>query len=1027
MRYFLIFLLMPLASTFAQYGPGHSSSSTFPWPEGKKAAISLTFDDARVSQVDQGIPLLDKYGIKATFYVSPPAMLQRTEGWKQALKNGHEVGNHSLTHPCTGNFSWARNRALEDQTITSIEKEMEEANRIIRENLGVVPVSFAYPCGQKFVGQGVNTRSYVPLVADKFKTGRGWLDEGPNDPFYCDLAQLTGMPSDNQEWPEIKALIDEAVEKGRWLVLAGHEMADQGNQTTYLKTLEALSKYVAQPESEIWVAPVEEIAAYVAAKRKEMQYGSFKYFKNEAETERKVQDLISRMTLEEKIGQLNMPCGYVRPLGKTIPEKMENSKRFVKGELAKNVGPGGGFFTLPNNMLKQGPRQQAEFLNELQRIALEETRLKIPLLQTEEGTHGYMATGGTIFPEGMALGSTWNMDLIRKIYEAAAEEARSVGVHQLFTLVIEPVRDPRLGRNIEAYSEDPYLTSVIAENIVQAVQGDDISAYDKVVAGLCHYPGQSEPVGGLERGAMEISERKLREVFLPSWEAGIKKAGALGVMATYPAINGVPLHSSKPILTSILRDELNFRGLVLSEGGGIETMIYENVAKDMQEAGQQALQAGLDVGISYESGFMEDLYRSYQEGKVSMEDIDRSVARVLRIKYALGLFDNPMVDPERAEQVMHNQEHQQLALEAARESIVLLKNDNNILPLDRSKLKSIAVIGPNADDVRNQLGDYVADSISQEVVTVLDGIRREAGNGIRVDYVKGCNVKGEELNEIERAVKVAKKADLVILVLGENEWRTPGKMGTSGEAFDVATLELTGLQLELAKQVVATGKPVVGVLVNGRPLAVPWLDENLPALVETWASGEKGGIAVAEVLFGKVNPSGKLPVTFPRHAGQLPVYYNSQPSKKYWLEEGWGLSYTDISPEPLYAFGHGLSYTEFKYSNLRLQKKQIGSDQNLEVRMDLKNTGNRAGAEIAQLYIHDKQASVTTPVMELQDFAKVQLEPGQTKEVVFSVTPEKIKLLNRNMDWVVEPGTFEVMVGPASNRIVLKDSFEVKE
>ena len=704
-HYFLfLILLMGFLTANAQYGPD-TEAAEFTWPEGKTAAISLTFDDARLSQVDKGIPLLDQYGVKATFYVSPDAMLERLDGWKKAVDNGHEIGNHSLNHPCTGNFSWSRDKALEKQTITSISHEIDEANRIIEANLGVVPQSFAYPCGQTFVGSGVNTKSYIPVVARTFQTGRGWLDEGANHPFYADQAQLTGMSSDNAEWPEIKALIDEAVEKGQWLVLAGHEMDDEGSQTTYLKTIKAICEYAQQPDSKIWIATVDKVADYIQQQKQEMSYGTFRYFKNEAEIDRKVAELVGKMTLEEKIGQINMPCGYVRELGEDIQSKMENSKLFVKGELARHVGPGGGFFTLPNNVLKEGPRQQAEFLNELQRIATQDTRLKIPLLQTEEGTHGYMATGGTIFPEGMALGSTWNMDLISDIYAATAEEARSVGVHQIFTLVIEPVRDPRLGRNIEAYSEDPYLTSVIAENIVNAVQGDDISAPDKTVAGLCHYPGQSEPVSGLERGAMEISERKLREIFLPSWEAGIKKAGALGVMATYPAIDGIPVHSSYPILTSILRDELNFKGLVLSEGGGINTLVYENVAVDQQEAGQQALKAGLDVGISYESGYMEDLYDSFQQGKVRMEDIDRAVSRVLKMKYMLGLFDDPFVDPDRAEEVVHNSEHQELALEAARQSMVLLKNENNLLPLDKSSLKSVAVIGPNADDVRNQLGD----------------------------------------------------------------------------------------------------------------------------------------------------------------------------------------------------------------------------------------------------------------------------------------------------------------------------------
>jgi beta-glucosidase len=398
--------------------------------------------------------------------------------------------------------------------------------------------------------------------------------------------------------------------------------------------------------------------------------------------ERRIEDLLGRMTLEEKIGQLNMPCVYVNNLGRDTAAKQAACRRFAEGTFTEDIGPGGGFFTLANTILHEGNRQQAEYFNELQKIAIEKTRLGIPLLQTEEGTHGTMCSGKTIFPEGPALGSTWNMDLIRRIYETAAMEARAVGIHQLYTLVVEPNRDPRLGRNQEGYSEDPFLCARIAESIVRGAQGESIASPDHVVAGLCHYPGQSQPVSGLERGAMEISERKLRETFLPPWVAGIKGAGALGVMATYPAIDGVPTHASSKILTTILRDELGFRGLVLGEGGGIGTLVYERLAASQKEAGQLALRAGLDVGISYEQGFMGALVESVNEGKAAMADIDRSVGRVLRQKFALGLFEQPYVDVDRAVKAGHGAQAQALALAAARESIVLLKNDG-VLPLSK--------------------------------------------------------------------------------------------------------------------------------------------------------------------------------------------------------------------------------------------------------------------------------------------------------------------------------------------------------
>jgi beta-glucosidase len=671
------------------------------------------------------------------------------------------------------------------------------------------------------VGRGSSLQSYVPLVSDLFVSGRGWLDEGPNDPVYCDLAQLTGMESDNKSFEQIKSIIEQAAENNAWLILAGHEIGGEEYQTTLASTLEEICRYASDPSNGIWIAPVGSIATYVRdhPARRSIEKTEI-YLDKSAPVESRVEDLLSRMTLEEKIGQLNMPVGYSNEFGETPEEKMEGVKTFTRGGFAEGVGPGGGFFTLPNNMLYEGPVQQARFLNELQKIAIENTRLKIPLLQVEEGTHGLMCAGATIFPEGHALGSTWNLNLINDVYAIAAREARSIGVHELFTLVIEPDRDPRLGRNIEGYSEDPYLCSRYAETIVRAVQGNDISATDKVVAGLCHYPGQSEPVSGLERGAMEISERMLREVFLPPWEAGIKKAGALGVMATYPAIDGVPVHSSYEILTELLRHELGFEGLVLSEGNGVNTLIYTGMASDEKEAGAMAANAGMDVSISFGQGYLTEMYENVRDGVVSTSVIDRSVKRVLSTKFKLGLFENPYVNPEQAEMIVHRPDHQQVALQAAREGIVLLKNEGNLLPLDKD-IGSIAVIGPNADDVKNQLGDYTSKIVLQEVTTVLKGLQNKLGNDTRITYVKGCNVVGDDLNEIRKAEAAAKRSSLAIVVLGENEWQADGGKGTTGEGYDVATLELTGLQEQLVKAVHATGTPVVVVLINGRPLATP--------------------------------------------------------------------------------------------------------------------------------------------------------------------------------------------------------------
>ena len=742
--------------------------------------------------------------------------------------------------------------------------------------------------------------------------------------------------------------------------------------------------------------------------------------------EARVDDLLSRMTLEEKVGQMNMPCVYQEELGQTIPEKLEACKKFAAGTYLKGLGPGGGFFTLPNTILHEGTRQQAEFLNELQQIALKQTRLGIPLLLTEEGTHGLMCPGATIFPEGPALGSAWNTDLIAKVYGATAEEARSIGIHQIFTLVVEPIRDPRLGRNEEAYSEDPYFCARYAEAIVQAVQGDNVSSADKCVAGLCHYPGQSQPVSGLERGAMEISERILRETFLPPWEAGIKKSGALGVMATYPAIDGIPTHASEKILTSILRDELGFKGLVLSEGGGIGTLVYEGLAPTQKEAGQLAIRAGVDVGISYESGYMLDLIQSVKEGKVSMALIDRAVRHILLQKFRLGLFEKPFVDASRAEKVVHSREHQELALEAARQGIVLLKNENNLLPL-RKDLKSIAVIGPNADNALNQLGDYVASEVLQDVTTILEGVKTIVSAQTKVIYVKGCDVIGTDNNEIDRARQAASRADVAMVVVGENEWQAEGGKGTSGEGYDSATLELTGLQEDLVKSVVETGTPTVVVLINGRPLAVRSIAEHVPAVVEAWVCGEKGGQAVAEILFGDRNPGGKLSVTIPRHSGQLPVYYNAKKSKRYWIKEGWGHPYADMEPTPLYPFGHGLSYTTFEYSNLQLSAKEISPAESIRVSVNIKNSGFRFGEEVVQLYIQDVMSTVSTPVKELRGFSRIGLEPGQQGTVSFELTPEHSALYNISLKRVVEPGQFKVFIGSSSEDIRASGDFTVKE
>ncbi len=1028
--FFGFFSFPGLAQAYESSGSMQKPSG-FLWPDGKKMGLSLTFDDARWTQIDKGIPLLDKYGAKATFYVSPQAVTQRLAGWKAAVGNGHEIGNHSVLHPCSGNFPWARTKALENYSLSDMEKELQQAGRLIEENLGIQPISFAYPCGQKYVGRGATTASYIPVVASLFESGRGWLDEAANDPQFCDLSQIMAMELDGKSFEEVQKLIDSAKEKGQWLVLAGHEMNDGGVQTSRLSTLEAICRYATDPKNGIWLERIHTIASYIREKRNEKSYTALPLYKNPLyPIAQRIDDLLSRMSLQEKIGQMNIPCVYKKRIGwglesqdlslhrnLTLEERqiqMEGCRKFTRGNHNQIIGPGGGFFTLADRIVYEGTRRQAEFFNELQTIALKETRLGIPLLQVEEGTHGLMCAGGTIFPEGLALGSTWNMDLIGRVFQTAAKEGRATGMHVLCTLVIEPNRDPRLGRNQEGFSEDTYLCSRIAEKIVTAMQGYDVSGKDKVIAALCHYPGQSEPISGFERGAMEISERKLREVFLPPWVAGIKKHGALAVMATYPAIDGVAVHSSEKILKTILRGELGFEGIVLSEGQGISTLIHEHMVASQKDAGRMSVKAGVDVGISMEDAYLGELVQSVEEGLVSMEDIDTAVRHILTVKYKLGLFESPFVDPDYAEKIVHSEEHRKLALETAREGIVLLKNEKDLLPLNKN-LRSIAVIGPVADAGMDQIGDYIPHHIPQELVTVLDGIRKKVPAEVKVNYVKGCNVLGTDLNEIEKAKEAAKGADVAIVVVGER-----GDV-TDGEGKDVANLDLTGMQQQLLESVYSTGTPTVAVLINGRPLSIRWAAEKSPAIVEAWMCGEEGGHAVADVLFGDYNPNGKLPITVPRHSGQLPAYYNYRPNKESWAKRG----YVDMPGTPLYSFGHGLSYTKYEYTNLQITPASIRPGAKVQISLEVKNIGKREGKETIQLYIQDELGSVTTPVKQLRGFQKIVLAPNEKQSVSFTLGPEDLSLLDQNLQWIVEPGDFKIMVGSSSADIRLEGKLQV--
>jgi len=783
-----------------------------------------------------------------------------------------------------------------------------------------------------------------------------------------------------------------------------------------------------------WIALTGAVLASTLVLFAQSDNGRPVYLDPHAPVEARVDDLLRRMTLKEKVGQLNLPCVYVDELGKDIPSKTEACKRFAAGTYTSEIGPGCGFFTLANEILHEGARQQAEYFNELQKIALTQTRLKIPLLEDEEGTHGAMLPGATVFPEGLAIGSSFDLDLVKSIYAAAASEARSLGIHMLSTLVMELDRDPRMGRNEEGYTEDPYLGMRIGEAIVRATQGDDISRPDKVIAVLTDFPTQSEPASGLERGAIEFSERSLRENDLLPWIGAITKAGGLGVMAGYPEVEDVPAHASEKWMNDILRQEIGFKGVVESEGGGFDSLIYEDIAPNQKEAGAMALKAGVDLDITYEPAYMGPLIENVEEGRVALALVDRALRRVLELKFRLGLFENPYVDVERATRIVHSPEHQELALRAAREGIVLLKNERNTLPLKKD-LKSIAVIGPNADSATNLFGDYSPSVVLQPVGTILDGIKAKVSPSTRVTYARGSGILSMDRSGFAAAVQAAKGADVAIVVVGEQARREHSRpheneeSPTDGEGYDVASLDLTGVQSDLVQAVAATGTPTILVLINGRPLSTRWEAAHLPAIVEAWAPGERGGEAVADVLFGDYNPSGRLAITIPRHSGQLPAYYNYKPSKAYWIGHGWPRerAYVDMPAAPLYPFGHGLSYTNFDYRNLRISPQETHTAGTAQVSVDVQNTGQRAGVETVQLYLHETFAPVSTPVKQLRGFERVSLNPGETKTVTFTLTPEDLQLLNRDMHWEVVPGDFEIMVGKASDDIRLQGTLKVRD
>ena len=741
------------------------------------------------------------------------------------------------------------------------------------------------------------------------------------------------------------------------------------------------------------------------------------YRQANASVDARVADLLSRMSIEEKVAQLQGIWNRKR-------EIQDAQGRFDPANAKALIGLGIGEVSRPSEIgggaLRQG-RDEALFVNAVQKWLIENTRLGIPAIFHEEALHGLVAPGGTHFPSPIGLASTWDPALVERIMSVAALEGRARGAQHVLSPVVDLGRDPRWGRIEETYGEDPYLVSRMGVAAVRGYQGTSLPlADDKVFATLKHFAGHGSHEGGINTAPPLVSERLLRAELLVPFEAAVR-AGAYSVMPSYNEVDGVPSHTNRWLLDDVLRREWGFTGFVASDYFGVEQLeSRHHVAIDKADAGAQALDAGVDLELPDPAGFRE-LVALVKRGRVAESLVDRSAARILRAKFLAGLFEHPYVDPDRAERVANTPEHQALALEAARKAIVLLKNDGGLLPLDRSKVKTLAVIGPNAKGLH--LGGYSRDP--GRGVDVLTGITQKAGTGVKVVYAEGVRITehpadwggdtvvlgdpAQNRARVQEAVKVARQADAIVLAIGTNE-SVSREAWADNHLGDVADLSLMSNQNDLVDAMLQTGKPVIALLVNGRPLAIPDVASRVPAILESWYAGQEGGTAIGEVIFGDVSPGGKLPVTFPRSSGQLPVYYNRRPTSFR--------SHLDLTREPLWSFGFGLSYTRFTLADLTVGSPTIGPAGRTDVSVRVTNAGSRAGDEVVQLYIHDQVSSVTRPVKELRGFERVSLKPGESKTVTFTIGPDELSLIDRQMHRIVEPGRFDIMVGTSATPIL---------
>ena len=701
-----------------------------------------------------------------------------------------------------------------------------------------------------------------------------------------------------------------------------------------------------------------------------------------AAIESKIDALLQQMTLEEKIGQMTL---YTSDWDVTGPTIRSGYRKDIE------AGKVGAIFNA----------YSVDYVRDLQEIAVEKTRLKIPLMFGYDVIHGHR----TIFPMPLAQAATWNMEAIEHSERIAAIEATAEGLNWTFSPMVDVARDPRWGRIMEGSGEDTYLTSRIAVARVKGFQGNDLADDNTLVACAKHYAAYGAALAGRDYNTVDMSDRVLRETYLPPFKACVD-AGVGTFMTSFNEVDGIPATGSEYLLREILKKEWDFDGFVVTDYTSIAEMVPHGIVANNKEAGELAVNAGVDMDM--QSGIFNDfLAQSVIEGKVKVSDIDDAVRRILRIKMLLGLFDDPYkyCNKQRQDTLIYHPEHLAFARAFAAESMVLLKNQNQTLPLSK-QTGTIAVIGPLADSKKDMIGAWSAAGDFNKSVTVLEGIKGKVPTQ-RVVYARGCEVEGDDRSSFDEAVTLAGRSDAVILVIGETK-------EMSGEAASRSEITLPGVQQELAEALIATGKPVVMVLINGRPLDLSWLDAHAPAILEAWFPGTQAGHAVADVLFGDYNPSAKLTVSFPRNLGQVPIFYNNKNTGRPMSAEKYTSKYLDVPNTPLYPFGYGLSYTSFQYDNLKISSPVLKANQKIEVSIQVTNTGKMAGHEVVQLYVRDLVGSVTRPVKELKDFRKIYLEPGTQSVVTFEITSGTLEFLTRDMQWAAEAGDFQVFVGTDS-------------